>query len=57
MELKIHEDDLKKHYSEVHADLEELGLGLTHDQHGRLACKLKDTMLTQLFVFRLANKQ
>jgi len=31
MELKIHEDDLKKHYSEVHADLEELGLGLTHD--------------------------
>ena len=50
------EDKLKEHYSIVHADLEELGLGLTTDNNGRLGCKLKDTMLTQLFVFRLANK-
>ena len=57
LDLKQQEEALKAHYQSVHSDLVNLGLGLCHDQHGRLACEMKDSMLNQLIVFTLANKQ
>ena len=56
-DLEQQEDALKVHYQGAHADLMDLGIGLTADQNGRLACELKDTMINQLLVFTLANKQ